>query len=144
MMLANAKIRMAQFLFAGVLSASTPCLGGTVSMTSADAGVVKLEADQATFDEIVEKLAGTYGFGVERSENADSGEQLITTKIEGKLDAVLRRLLRNRNYLIVRKKDDPSQIEKIVLLAKGVGAPAPKTPEEKSKKPAVNANPDGA
>lgn len=122
---------------------SHPCGAGTVDAVITDAGAVKISTQQATFDEILDTLSEKYNFKIERNEATTAGGPVITAKFEGQLDSVLKRLLRNHNYLIVRRQDDPSQIQKIVILSNRVGAPTPKPPSMK-KKPSDSPAPDGA
>jgi len=85
---------------------------------------IVLNVDGAQIGEILGRLAEQYGFQVKGSEKM-AGAPPMSMNVKGSLEVVLNRLLRNRNYLIVRSADNASGIEKVVILDGSYGAAPP-------------------
>lgn len=101
------------------------------------AGAVKIEGDEprkhitvtieaANIDDVLQEFARVYGLEVRGLGKADRSA-LVSTTLSGSLYAVLGRLLRNENHVIVRSPDSQSGIHSIILIGEGSGsAPPPK------------------
>lgn len=105
-----------------------PCMAQIDISKADDAATINLVANHASFDEILDKLGEHFAFNVERASDAKSNTTAVNVTLSGTLDSVLKRLLRNRNYLIVRRPDNIDAIEKIVLLTATEGAPPSSAP----------------
>jgi hypothetical protein len=84
---------------------------------SSPEGVV-LEAADAGVDEVLAVLAKQFQFTVER--NAASGQTMrFSGRLQGSLDQVLERLLRNEGHMIVRSSEAHAGISRVVLFEAG-------------------------
>lgn len=122
-------------------SLPVPCLAEVDISTADDAKTVNVVVEQASFDDILNKLGEHFHFGVERAVDAKASTASVSLTLSGTLDSVLKRLLRNRNYMIVRRPDNVEEIEKVVILTATEGAlpsaPAPAAAASTPPPPAV-------
>lgn len=93
-----------------------------------ETGLVTIVAEHASLDEILEKLAEQFEFNIEHGAEVKAVAAPFSIKVSGTLETVLKRLLRNRNYLIVRSSGDSEKVEKIVILTATEGSPPSKPP----------------
>jgi hypothetical protein len=77
--------------------------------------------ENSTVVRILQDLSARYGFEIKGIENVGAGDTLSPT-LTGSLYDVLVRLLRNRNYVIVRSPENASGIAKIMILDSNYGA----------------------
>jgi len=82
---------------------------------------IAISAENSRVNEILQSLAGKYGFKIKGIEHVGAAET-ITTDLSGSLPEVLARLLRNRNHMIVRSPDNTSGIESVMILNANYGA----------------------
>jgi hypothetical protein len=77
--------------------------------------------ENSTVEHILQDLSARYGFEIKGIENVGAGDTLSPT-LTGSLHEVLVRLLRNRNYVIVRSPENASGIAKVMILDSNYGA----------------------
>ena len=75
---------------------------------------IKVEVDNATIRDVLQALHDTYGIGLAGDDEAGTDDP-ITLTLEGSLPAILERLLRNQNYMIVRSEKNVTGVEKILI-----------------------------
>lgn len=86
--------------------------------------------ENATVDRILRDLSVRYGFEIKGIQNVGAGDALSPT-VSGSLYDVLVRLLRNRNYVIVRSPENASGVAKVIILDASYGAaPTKVVPKE--------------
>jgi hypothetical protein len=76
--------------------------------------------ENSTVDRILQDLSARYGFEIKGIQNVGAGDTLSPT-LSGSLYKVLGRLLRNRNYVIVRSPDNACGIAKVIILDANYG-----------------------
>jgi hypothetical protein len=86
---------------------------------------ISITIEDARVDAVLEHLRKRYGFEVAGLENVARGDA-VTMTISGSLRSVLGRLLRNRNYIVVRSTSSASGIAKITILNSAYGSAPPK------------------
>ena len=94
--------------------------GVTVNADSSGTNI-SLVIDNATVELALENLSDKYGFRIIGLENTPNAAPFSAT-MTGSLQSVLSRLLRNRNYLIVRSSDNANRIVEIKILDSAYGA----------------------
>jgi hypothetical protein len=82
---------------------------------------ISVTVSNAKADRILDALHKQYGFEIVGLANATQGEAL-TVKFSGNLRNVLKRLLRNRNHMIVGSSQKPGGIAKVMILNGDYGA----------------------
>src|SRR5262249_23638102 len=87
-------------------------------------GSISLTVNQATVASVLEQLRSKFGFNVEGAERLQS--EPVSLRADGPLPAILERLLRNWNYVIVKAKESPSGIGKVLIINSDFGSGAPK------------------
>ena len=87
---------------------------------------VVVEARDATLDEILALLATRFGFAVERVTQATSTNRL-SGRLQGSLDRLLERVLRDQGYMIVRSDEAKAGISKVIVLDSKGRAPVAAT-----------------
>lgn len=104
--------RIASLAYLAALALSAPALAGAVSVNSAD-GIVTLEATDASVDVVMENLAQSLGFEVERLGPASCSKP-VWGRYSGSLGNVLSRALEKQSHLILYSAAT-SAVEKVVL-----------------------------
>jgi hypothetical protein len=113
-----------------------PAHAATVDIKGDEARkAVTVVAEESTVGQILQDLAGKYGFKIMGIEHAGAAET-VSAQMTGSLSVVVERLLRNWNYLIVRSRDNASGIESITILdAKYGAAPSKHAPADQREDP---------
>ena len=113
-----------------------PAHAATVDIKGDEARkAVTVVAEESTVGQILQDLAGKYGFKIKGIKHAGAAET-VSAKMTGSLSVVVGRLLRNWNYLIVRSPDNASGIESIMILdAKYGAAPSKHAPANQPEDP---------
>jgi hypothetical protein len=83
--------------------------------------MITVVAESSTVDRILRDLSARYGFEIKGIENVGAADTVPPT-VSGSLYDVLVRLLRNRNYVIVRSPENASGIAKVMILDASYGA----------------------
>jgi len=83
--------------------------------------MITVVAESSTVDRILRDLSARYGFEIKGIENVGAADAVPPT-VSGSLYDVLVRLLRNRNYVIVRSQENASGIAKVMILDASYGA----------------------
>ncbi len=102
---------------------------GSVAVTTKAGQAVKVEAEDASIDEIMARLGATYGFAIDRRGSSDAAP-LVSGHYEGTLRQVLARLLGNENHMIQHSSVAKQGIARIVLY--GTGKPESVIPGQAS------------
>ena len=76
---------------------------------------ITVTMEDAKIDAILKGFSEAYGFEVKGTENTQQGDP-ISVSMTGSLKDILKRLLRNRNHLIVSSPDSTSGVEKVVIV----------------------------
>lgn len=114
-------------LIALCIASQAPALAANVTVSGdSPRSAITVTIEDATVDLVLEDLRKKYGFEVGGLENARDGDALSAT-MSGSLQAILERLLRNRNHLIVRSPDNESGIAKVMILDSAYGSMQSKT-----------------
>jgi len=112
------------YLVSCVPLAATP-QAATATVTCKDRQQhISVDIENAALPAILDQLSKCFDFEVEGLQNAERGETLSTT-ISGTLPRVLTRLLRNRNFMIVRSSD--GGVARVAILNSDYGARSLKT-----------------
>jgi hypothetical protein len=84
---------------------------------------VIVDVNNASSDEVLQALASQFQFEVERSSQLD-GAIRFSGRLQGSLQLILERILRNEGYTIVRASGAESTISRVVILdpKRGTGA----------------------
>lgn len=93
----------------------------------------------AGMDEVLKDFGRRYGFDVKGLHN-EGGDPFSGT-LSGSLENILGRLLRNRNYMIVRSPDNHSGIEKLILIDEASGAAPASVTRKPARRPATISDP---
>jgi hypothetical protein len=102
--------------FVAPASAATLAINGDAPKQN-----ITVVAESATVDGVLQELAARYGFEIKGLEHLGTGEAL-SAKMSGSLYDVLSRLLRNRNYMIVRSPDKATGVARVMILDASYGA----------------------
>jgi hypothetical protein len=112
-----------RWLLAACLCGSlvSPLWAGEVRVVEArGADEVVIEAADAAVDDVLAVLARQFQFAVERS--APSGQAMrFSGRLQGSLDQLLERLLRNEGHMIVRSSEASAGISRVVLFKAKAG-----------------------
>jgi hypothetical protein len=84
---------------------------------------VLIKVDDMTMDAVLDGLQKRYGFAIEGLSNVQSDE--FSEVMDGSLDDVLERLLRNRNHMIVHSAEIKAGISKVMILNSDYGIAPP-------------------
>lgn len=84
---------------------------------------VSIRINNATLDAVLAELHKRYGFAIEGLSNVQSDE--FSEVLDGSLDDVLERLLRNWNHMIVHSAGNRSGISKVMILNSDYGIAPP-------------------
>lgn len=106
------------------LFARTPAHADIV-LDDAAAGAVTLTIDNASVADALKALHERYHFELEGLSKLGSGD-VLTATISGSVYDVVTRLLRNRNYSIVRLDGAPGGIRRVTIIDEKFGATASK------------------
>jgi hypothetical protein len=87
---------------------------------------ITVTAANTALDRILQDIGRTYGFDVRGLQHIQSKEAISIT-LSGSLEDILGRLLRNQNYMLVRSPDNPSGIEKVIIIETTQGEDATAT-----------------
>lgn len=93
---------------------------------------IKLEVNNATIRDVLQALHDKYGVALTGDGEAGT-DGLMTLTLEGSLPAILERLLRNQNYMIVRSTKNVTGVEEILIAVPSV--PKGKTPASPPEEP---------
>jgi hypothetical protein len=83
-------------------------------------GIIKLDAEGASVSDIIKALSRTEGFEV--GGDAPSEDVKLTRSLEGTLDELLAKLLRDGNYVLIT---DDSTAKRLIILSTGSAAASP-------------------
>jgi hypothetical protein len=83
-------------------------------------GTLTVTLEDATVGQALQDLGKTYGFQVVGLENVTASP--VSATMTGSLANIVARLLRNRNYLIVRSSDQKGAIVAVKILNSNYGA----------------------
>ena len=81
---------------------------------------ITVTMENAKISSILKGFSEAYGFEINGIENTQQGDP-ISASMTGSLKDILKRLLRNRNHLIIYSSDSTSGIEKVVILDSAFG-----------------------
>ena len=85
---------------------------------------ITVHIQNESIESVLRDLSTMYGFEMIGLSNSDQNGALTTT-MSGSLEAILRRLLRNRNHVLVRSTDNRCGIQKVILQSEsGKSSPA--------------------
>ncbi len=100
-----------------------------------DQSEIEIIIEQEPLAVTIETLAAKFDIVIEGIVHTAKAEP-VTASIQGSVKDVLARLLKNWNHAIVLDADDPTRVEKIIILNDAQGsrppaptAPAPSTPD---------------
>jgi hypothetical protein len=82
---------------------------------------ITVTIQDATTGAALRDLGRTYGFEINGALASDA--KPVSMTVSGSLDAVLTRLLRNVNHVIVRSPDSPSGIAKVIITGRSAAQP---------------------
>lgn len=82
---------------------------------------ITVTTEDARVDVILRHLRRNYGFNVAGLQKAGKGDPLTVT-MSGSLHSILERLLRNRNHMIIRSRENKCGIAKVMILNSDYGA----------------------
>jgi hypothetical protein len=91
---------------------------------------ITIHTDNTSIGDVIDALRKQYDFEVKGLEHLNKTQSTSQTYV-GDIETVLRRLLRNRNYVIVRSADNKSGIDELVILDSSFGTssrPSPASP----------------
>jgi hypothetical protein len=94
-------------------------------------GKITVRTDGTSIGDVIGALQKRYDFGVKGLEHINKDQATSQTYV-GDIETVLRRLLRNRNYVIVRSATNESGIDEVVIIDSAFGTPPAKGPTETS------------
>lgn len=107
-------------LFFGTWSSTSHA--GTINVDGSEFGrTVRVVAADASISSVLQDLSEKFGFSVEGLEHADA-KSAITGKLEGSLESVLKRVLRNQNFIVVHAHGKAGGITRVRLLSTNTGA----------------------
>jgi len=117
------QIRVLALSFLAVITLNVPALAA-ISVEGNDSGtVVTVIAENAMVGEILKQLGERYDFAIEGVEFFKSAEP-ISTNLSGDLKEIVKRLLRNWNYVIVRSSERPAAVARVVMIDANFGSNA--------------------
>ena len=125
---------------AGMLSDARSAPGVTIKADSASQAL-ELKMESASLPDVIGQLQKTYSFEVRGIEKLAASEPL-TAEMKGTLHKVLDRLLRNRNYMIVRAPENAGRVERLVILDGNFGAKPSAVAPSAQPTPPPAASPD--
>ena len=94
---------------------------------------ISVTIEDAKIDAILKGFSEVYGFEIKGIENTQQGDP-ISLSMTGSLEDILKRLLRNRNHLIVYSPDSTSGVKQVVILDSTYGVLLLKTRKIRRKK----------
>jgi len=117
------QIRVLALSFLAVITLNVPALAA-ISVEGNDSGtVVTVIAENAMVGEILKQLGERYDFAIEGVEFFKSAEP-ISTNLSGDLKEIVKRLLRNWNYVNVRSSERPAAGARVVMIDANFGSNA--------------------
>ena len=119
-------IRLTAIVLGSLLVPIAAQAAGVTISGDAPRNSISVSIEDAKVDAVLRDLQARYKFQVSGLEHAARGEAISVT-MTGSLHAVLERLLRNRNHMIVRSPDNATGIAKVMILNSNYGA-APQRP----------------
>jgi hypothetical protein len=113
-------------LFVCLLGQATPLRAEGVTINGEHpAQKIDMNIDNAPLGEVLKALHEKYGIEVAGVDDANADDPISMT-ISGNLPSILERLLRNRNYMLVRSHKNITGVEKILITAVTHDDAAPK------------------
>lgn len=97
------------------MSAAARADGVTIE-SSNPAQSIKLQVSSATVHDVLQALHDQYQIEIS-GENSDSANDPISVTFQGSLPDILKRLLRNENYVVIRSAANVTGIGKILITA---------------------------
>ena len=120
-------------LLSCLLSAPT-VHAGTISIDGDDPrSRITVTIESAKVDHVLRDFGETYGFEIKGLNYARRADALTAT-MSGSLEDIMRRLLRNWNYMIVSSPDNKSGIKEVTILNAAYGSSTPEIREERRRR----------
>ena len=82
---------------------------------------ITVTIDNNSIEEVLQDFSQRYRFQVKGLDKSAKGEPISAT-MSGNLEEILGRLLRNRNFVIIRSPDNESGIQRVMILDKAYGS----------------------